>query len=266
MRFIGSALLTAILALPTAALSQTGRQSPDTTAQESAPAPRHDLSGIWYPGLGANGGFGQSFPSNEPPPFTPWAENKFKANRPSSGPREASTTTNDRYLQCDPPGIPRIFFLPRPLEIAYIPGRTLIFFETNNAWREIWTDGRELPKDPDPWWYGHSVGKWEDDFTFVVETVGFNDRTWLDSFGHPHSDALHLTERYSRRDHDTLVLTLTVNDPKAYTKPWMGEPRTYKLRPNWELEESYCTVEDERNYFKGVTLPAGLAPKPKSNK
>jgi hypothetical protein len=75
-----------------------------------------------------------------------------------------------------------------------------------------------------------------------------------------------VTERYSRRDHDTLVLTLTVNDPKAYTKPWMGEPRTYKLRPNWELEESYCTVEDERNYFKGVTLPAGLAPKPKSNK
>jgi len=230
-------------------------------AKPPTPAPHRDLSGIWYP-VGNNGGFGQSFPSKEPPPLTAWGKMTFDAAKPSSGPREASTTTNDPSLRCDPPGIPRIFFLPRPLEIAYIPGRMLIFYETNSTVREIWMDGRKLPEDPDPWWYGHSVGKWEDDFTFVVETLGFNERTWLDSFGHPHSDQLHLTERYTRREHDTLAVQITVVDPKAYTKPWVGEPRTYKPRPNWELEESYCSIEDEQNYFKGVTLPAGPASNP----
>ena len=254
-------VLAALLALSPVVLAQRPQPSDDAKSHATAPAPSHDLSGIWYPGLGGNGGFGQSFPSKDPP-FTAWGEKQFKANRPSSGPREAPSTTNDRYLVCDPPGVPRIFFLPRPLEIEYIPGRTIIFFETNNTWREIWTDGRELPKDPDPWWYGHSVGKWLDDYTFIVETVGFNDKTWLDSFGHPHSDQMHLTERYRRLDHDTMDVTFTVEDPKAYTKPWVGQPRTYKLRPAWEIEESYCTIEDERRYFNAVTVPA--APKTES--
>jgi hypothetical protein len=245
--------------------AQTNRQTPDANIPASAPATRRDLSGVWYP-VGSNGGFGQAFPSKQPPPFTAWGRKMFEAANPSSGPREASTSTNDPFLRCDPPGIPRIFFLPRPLEIAYIPGRTLIFYETHNTWREIWTDGRKLPADPDPWWYGHSIGKWEDDFTFLVETVGFNDRTWLDSFGHPHSDQMQLTERYTRPDQDTLVVQITVVDPKAYTKPWVGEPRTYKIRPKWELEESYCSIEDEEGYFNGVTLPAGPAPKPRSSK
>jgi hypothetical protein len=263
MRFVKFGVLLAFLFLPPAFYAQTATKMPDAKTQASPLAPPHDISGIWYPGLGGNGNFGQSYPSKEPPPFTAWGEKQFMANKPSSGPREDPTATNDKYLQCDPPGIPRVFFLPRPLEIAYLPGRTLMFFETNNTWREIWTDGRELPKDADAWWYGHSVGKWEDDYTFVVETIGFNDRTWLDSFGHPHSDQLHLTERYHRADHDTLILTLTVDDPKTYTKPWGSEPRTYKLRPTWELEESYCSIDDEQKYFKDVTLPAGETPKPK---
>jgi hypothetical protein len=257
--------VAALMAVSLAVVAQTGRQSPDTKAAPSAPAPRRDLSGIWYP-VGNSGGFGQAFPGTEPAPFTAWGKKMFDAAKPSSGPREASTTTNDPYLRCDPPGIPRIYFLPRPLEIANIPGRTLIFYETNSTVREVWTDGRKLPEDPDPWWYGHSVGKWEDDHTFVVETVGFNDRTWLDSFGDPHSDQMHLTERFTRPDHDTLIVQMTVADPKAYTKPWVGVPRNHKLRPNWELEESYCSIEDEQDYFKGVTLPAGPAPNSKSSK
>lgn len=246
-----------LLTSPALSQEHSNAKPGDAKSQPSGPARVRDLSGIWYPGLGGNGRFGQSYPSKTPPPFTPWGEEQFNANRPSSGPREDATNTNDKYLQCDPPGIPRVFFLPRPLEIAYLPGRTLMFFETNNTWREIWTDGRELPKDADPWWYGHSVGKWVDDYTFVVETVGFNDRTWLDSFGHPHSDQLHLTERYHRPDHDTLVITFTVDDPKTYKKPWVSEPRTYKLKPTWELEESYCSIDDEKRYFNDLTLPAG---------
>jgi hypothetical protein len=252
--------LATALAVAPVVRAQSGQQPTDTPDRPSASAPRRNLSGVWYPGSTS---FGQTFPSKEPPPFTVWGKKMFDNAKPSSGPREASTTTNDPFLHCDPPGIPRIFFLPRPLEIANVPGRMLMFFETDNTWREIWTDGRALPEDPDPWWYGHSVGKWEDDFTFVVETIGFNDRTWLDSFGHPHSEELRLTERYTRPDHDTLVVQITVVDPKAYTKPWVGEPRTYKLRPKWELEESYCAIEDEQNYFKGITLPAGPAPNPR---
>ena len=266
MRTFGLALLLAAALPPSpAALGQANPKADDKKTQPSPPAPDRDLSGVWYPGPGGNGNFGQSFPNNDPP-FTTWGEQQFKANRPSSGPREAPTTTNDRYLACDPPGIPRIYFLPRPLEIANIPGRTLIFFETNSTAREIWTDGRELPKDPDPWWYGHSVGKWVDEHTFIVETSGFNDKTWLDSFGHPHSDQMRLSERYRRLDHETMDVTFTVVDPKAYTKPWVGQPRVYKLRPTWELEESYCTVEDEQRYFNSVTLPAGPGGESKAGK
>jgi hypothetical protein len=90
-----------------------------------------------------------------------------------------------------------------------------------------------------------------------VESNGFNDKTWLDSNGHPHSDQMHLTERFRRLDRDTMDVTFTVDDPKAYTKPLVGQPRTFRTRPQWELEESYCTIEDEQRYFNTVTLPAG---------
>jgi len=278
MRYLNFTLVV-VATLALSVLGQATQQLDGKKAQPSGPAPPHDLSGLWYPsrgpagggrGAGAAGGEGGGFPPQSFPakdfPFTAWGEKQFNDNRPSSGPREAPTTTNDRYLVCDPPGIPRIYFLPRPLEIAYIPGRTLIFYETNNTYREIWTDGRELPKDPDPWWYGHSVGKWVDDYTFVVESNGFNDKTWLDSNGHPHSDQMQLTERFRRLDRNTMDITFTVVDPKAYTKPLIGQPRTFQTKPQWELEESYCTVEDEQRYFNTVTLPAGNGGESKPDK
>lgn len=260
-------MLAAVLALSPFVLSQAAQQAGGAKAggakaQPSGPAPPRDLSGIWYPGRPPAGVQEDHFPPQSLPskdfPFTAWGKQQFDANRPSSGPREDPTHTNDRYLVCDPPGIPRIYFLPRPLEIAYIPGRTLIFYETNNTYREIWTDGRELPKDPDPWWYGHSVGKWVDDYTFVVQSNGFNDMSWLDSNGHPHSDQMQLTETFKRLDRDTMELTFTVVDPKAYTKPLVSEPRFFQTRPKWELEESYCTIEDEQRYFNDVTVPAAI--------
>ena len=80
-------------------------------------------------------------------------------------------------------------------------------------------------------WYGHSVGHWEGD-TLVVESIGFNDKSWMDGAGHPHSEAMHVVERYRRVDHDTLELTMTIDDPKAYTKPWLSKsPKTFKLAP-----------------------------------
>src|SRR5438093_6440608 len=106
----------------------------------------------------------------------------------------------------------------------HIPGRILMFFEGQHTVREIWMDGRKLPDDPDPRWYGYSVGRWEGD-TLVVETAGFNDKTWLGAQGQPHSDEMRTIERYRRVDHDTIQFNLTIDDPKTYTKTWEAEPR-----------------------------------------
>ena len=147
-----------------------------------------------------------------------------------------------------------------PFEIVAVPGRILILYEDFQARRQIWMDGRPLPSDPDPTWYGYSVGKWDGD-TLVVDTIGFNDKTWLDGDGHPHSDAMRIEERYRRVSQDTLELTMKIDDPKAYAKPWLStEPKIFKLRPKLELMELPCVPENEENFLKTVREPA--APKP----
>ncbi len=222
----------------------------------------HDLSGVWLmdedryhqdPRL--YGG-----PSKVVPPLTPWGKEQFDAAMPGS---KAGTgdSDNDPILHCDPIGFPRIMG-PGPFEIVQLPGKIVMLFEDQLARRQIWTDGRSLPKDPDPTWYGYSVGKWQGD-TLVVDTVGLNDRSWMDGGGHPHSDLVHVVERFRRPNHDTLELSFTIDDPKAYTKPWVStEPKVYKLRPKLELLESPCVPEDEESFLKTVREPAA----PKSSK
>jgi hypothetical protein len=140
-------------------------------------------------------------------------------------------------------------------EIIQIPGRILLYFESDHVHREVWMDGRELPKDPDPTWYGYSVGKWDGD-TLVVDTIGFNDKTWIDSWGNPHSEDMRVVERYRRVDHDTLELKMTVIDPKAYTAPLVSSPKTFSLHPKYELVESLCVPEDEKTFLDRVREPA----------
>lgn len=109
-------------------------------------------------------------------------------------------------------------------------------------------------KDPDPRWYGYSVGKWEDDYTFVVQTIGMDERTWLDNAGNPHSPDLRVEERYHRVNNDTLELTVTIDDPKAYTKPWMPRNKLpLKLMPsNTDLMEMICSPTEAAAYKKLV--------------
>ena len=216
----------------------------------------HDLSGVWLmdedryhqdPRL--YGG-----PAKVVPPLTEWGKQQYDAATPGSK-VGTGDSDNDPILHCDPIGFPRIMG-PGPFEIVQLPGRIVILFEDQLARRQIWTDGRAVPKDPDLTWYGYSVGKWEGD-TLVVDTVGLNDRSWLDGGGHPHSDVMHVTERFRRPNHDTLELTLRVDDLKAYTKPWVGdEAKIYKLRPKLELLESPCVPEDEESFLKAVREPA----------
>ena len=231
------------------AFAQTGQQP----ARGKGPDP-HNLSGVW---IGKSDGK-SAVDTRLRPPMTPWAQARFDAAVPTLGPRDVPGKENDPILHCNPDGIPKLLGVPQPFEIIQIPGRMLMFFEHNRHWRTIWTDGRKLPDDPDPTWMGNSVGRWEGD-TLVVESNGFNDIPWLDFYGDPHSDAMHLTERYRRVDRNTLEIAVTINDPKAYTKVWVNPPKGYNLK-SWEIGEHYCVIEEEAAYENKIRLPAGGLP------
>ena len=197
--------------------------------------------------------------------MTPWGRARYEAAKPSYGPRavEASTDpvnpTTGTDAGCFPPGVPRIYIQPFPFEIIQIPGRVIELFEFDHHLRQIWTDGRQHPKDLDPTWMGDSIGRWEGD-TLVVDTVGFNDKTWVDRGGLPHSDQLHVIERIRRPSHDVLEVHFTIEDPKTYVKPWLGQ-RIYQLRPNWNIKEFICLDNiDYNNEF--IKVQEAGAPKP----
>ena len=228
-RFVGwIVVVTAVVGLWHVRPARTAQQVATAKTETATPIP--DLSGVWLerkfiPKMYLDGA----------PPLQPWAEAKFKA---------ADVTKNDPNLSCLPEGVPRVMFIPLPMEIIQIPGRVLIRQEAWNQFREIFTDGRQHPKDLDPTFMGHSTGKYEGD-ALVVDTVGFNERTWLDHVGLPHSDALHVVERIRRVDHNTLQDDFTIDDPKAFTKTWTAQ-QTYNLKPGWEIAEFVC----ENNKYK----------------
>ena len=205
-----------------------------------------DLSGVWL--QVGNITFDPADPQGKNAanlPFTPWGLSKYKTAKPAHGAyQNLAGVSNDPANQCFQPGLPRVYLQPYPMEIIQTPNRVVMLFEYGELFREIYMDGRQHPKDEDlrPMSMGHSVGHWEGN-TLVVDVVGFTDSTWLDRTGHPHSDQLHLVERFTRVDKDTLQDDLKFEDPKAYTKPWTGQ-KIFKLRPTWSLEEWAC--EDSR--------------------
>ena len=131
-----------------------------------------------------------------------------------------------------------------PFKMIQTPGVTLILFENQGHFRQVFTDGRGFPKETQPTWLGYSVGKWEGN-TFVVETTGFNDKTWIDDGGHPHSDAYHTIERFQRRDFGHMDFEITIDDPKTYTRPWKVS-MVFELFADNELLEAVC--ENERDF------------------
>jgi hypothetical protein len=145
-------------------------------------------------------------------PFRPSALSLYKE-------RLARESTGSPSERCRPKGIPAPMLPPVPFKIVQNPGLTIILFEEFNRFRQIFTDGRPPAKIDVPSWWGYSTGRWDGE-AFVVDTIGFNDKTWLDKVGHPHSDALHTSERFRRIDFGHMQLELTIDDPKAYTKPW----------------------------------------------
>src|SRR5579872_421013 len=249
------ALATIILAFAPAApaLAQTGKSSASPATSAPTQALSHDLSGVWMPYSIHMDGIDEKLR----PPLTPWGQAKFDAAAPLVGPRAVAGKENNPALHCEPEAVPKSLVLPNPFEIIQVPGRMFMFFEQYHLWRTIWADGRVLPTDPDPSFLGIAVGKWEGD-TFVVDTVGFNDKPWVDSYGNPRSEQMHLTERYRRLDHDTLEMQIIMDDPKAYTKTWVSPPQKFKLEPNWEIAEFFCVVDEENSYGDAVRKPAGV--------
>ena len=261
------AVLGAVLSLAPNTFAQSDKPSVSGKSSETPSALSHDLSGVWmqYPDGIVEGVPGMNaVDANVRPPLTPWGQARFDAAKPLVGPRAVAGQENAPILRCDPDGPPKLLNLPNPFEIVQIPGRMFMFFELGHVWRTIWTDGRLLPKDPDPTWLGYSVGRWEGD-TLVVETIGFNDKQWDDSFGNPRSEQTHLTERYRRLNHDTLEMQIIIDDPKAYTKVWVSPPKLHKLEPGWEIAEWFCVLEEHKAYDEVVRKPAGIAPTTKSD-
>jgi hypothetical protein len=151
----------------------------------------------------------------------------------------ATNSKDDPEGFCLPPGVPRMMYTPYPTEIFQLPERVVFVYEGGaHVWRNIWLDGRPQPKDPNPTYLGYSTGKWEGD-TLVVDTIGMNDRTWLDAAGHPHGEKLHVTEKFTRTDSNTLKVEATIDDPDYYTKPWTVV--TFATwYPNQEILEYIC--------------------------
>jgi hypothetical protein len=257
-RVVPAIALLMVFAWPAVLQAQTDSQVMTSKGQTASAAP--DFSGVWI--QVGNEGFDPADPQGKNSanlPFTTWGETQFQSNKPAHGAHQnPAGISNDPANQCFQPGAPRVYLQPYPMEVVQTPSRIVMLFEYGELFREIYLDGRNHPKDEDlrPMSMGHSIGHWEGD-TLVVDAVGFTDKTWLDREGHPHSDQLHLVERFRRVNHDTLEDEITFEDPKAYTKLWTGQ-KIFKLKPTWSLEEWAC--EDSVNFDeylkKTITNPA----------
>jgi hypothetical protein len=204
------------------------------------PAPRTadgkpDLSGMWLSNPKFNTDLATYFKGEVP--MTAWAKALYAERR-------ANDSRDDPDTYCLPDGVPRITAAGAlPSRIVQTPAMVAILHE-RSLFRQIFMDGRTLRKDPDPTWMGYSTGAWEGD-VLVVRTAGFNDKTWLDDVGHPHSESLNVIERYRRPDYGHLLVDITVEDEKAYTRPWTVT-QDFRLDPTGDLIEYVCS-ENERD-------------------
>jgi hypothetical protein len=211
----------------------------------AAPTPKTsegkpDLTGIWVVASGKY--LANIAVDGVEVPFRPEAAALYKKRRETN-------SVGRPTERCLPHSVPDAALVGYPFKIIQTPAQLVVLFEPFIDYRQIFTDGRTLPKDPQPTWMGYSVGKWDGD-TLVVDSSGFNDQTWLDDGGHPHSDALHVIERFRRMDFGHMELGITIDDPKMYTKPWTVTV-PYNLVPDTELIEYVCENEKDLVHMVG---------------
>ena len=237
---------------PTAGVPKSANGSPNLIAPTPrTPDGKPDLSGLWtmmcptangpvlcLPEIAVSREFadiGRSLDGGLP--YQPWAADAVKSRRAQNG-------KDDPFTHCLPGTVARIHTVPFLRKIVQTPGLLIFLSETNASYRQIFTDGRPLPDDSNPSWNGYSTGHWDGD-TLVVETNGFLDGQWLDRWGSPLTDQAKMTEKFRRVNYGTLEIALTVDDPKAYTKPWTIQ-LSQSIALNTELLDYIC-LENEKD-------------------
>jgi len=237
---IALALASSLYAQWPAYISKKAPRTADGKVELTAPAPRTaqgkpDLSGLW-----------EQYSEQQMPkylinlaadmkpdevPLKPWAAAVLRQ-------RQATNSVDHPGARCLPSGIPEKDAVPAPFKIIQTDDLIVILYESRTIFRQIFTDGRPLPVDPQPAWQGYSIGKWDGD-TMVVDSRGFQDNGWLDMAGHPATDQLHVIERFTRKNYGSMTIDITLDDPKAYTKPWSVHEAAHLL-PDGELIEHIC--------------------------
>jgi hypothetical protein len=223
-----------------------------------------DLSGVWQPEYSAPGEISRIFGGelknfavlgDDPTEFPKYFLNILVDIKPEDSPLRPEFAalfrnnaehkgTASPVVQCLPQGLPRADLTNyAPFKMIQTPEEIVVLYEVDNTYRQIHLDGRKLPADPQPSWLGYSVGKWEGD-TLVVSSIGFNDKSWLDVAGHPHSEDMRVEERFHRRDFGHTDLGITVDDPKMYTRP-ISFKITEVLVPDSDVLESVCNENEK---------------------
>jgi hypothetical protein len=246
---------------PTPGTPRTKDGKPNLSAKTPRLAGRPDLSGVWQVEAEAKGEIERMLgrdltvglvPGDPVDTFSKYFFNilaDFKPEEAPLRPEAAAIMRNRRQnaetpdQRCLPLGVPRAELISFPFKIVQTPGLIVMMYEQDNTRRQIYTDGRKLPADPNPTWLGYSVGHWEGE-TLVVESAGFNDQVWIDSAGHPTSESLHIQERFRRRDFGHMDLQVTIDDPKMYTKPFTFKV-TQLLLPDSDIFEYFCDENEK---------------------
>jgi hypothetical protein len=264
-RFIFVGLLFALTARCGLALAQIQSSVPAgqanvKNAESAGPAPKRDLNGAW---IGPNGPTKVTY--GDVPPMTPAGAARFKLNKPEG--EFTIAATNDPIVLCDPQGFPRVLTNRGVVEGAVwfvqIPNRILMLYQNQRTWRDIRMDGSVLPTTvnvtgaPDARFYGFSTGHWDGDYALVIDTTGVDDRTWLDQAGHPHSLGMRTEERYTRADDKHLGLSVSVDDPTIYTKPFELLKTTFIWLPKQDFPETLCVPSEALEYMNSMAKPTG---------
>src|SRR5688500_9303862 len=247
-----------------------GRPLTDPLAGKApGPAPARNIDGMWEPAEGPGAGIQANGPSSMPsdgksePPYTAEGKKVYDSHHALYGYRAVlPSLSNDPRDKCDPLGFPRAnFYQLRHTQFIQRANQVVIMYQFDKRYRVIWTDGRDFPKElPDFRWYGYSVGRWADPATFVVNTMGLigRERVWLDETGRPMSEEMTVEERFHRVNSHRMEITVTVTDPKFYSRPWVPMDKfPMKLQANdYDIIEMLCVPTDMESYHRDFADPA----------
>jgi hypothetical protein len=268
--------LLAAVAFSRSLRAQTAAASGTTASKaQGATSQIPDLSGDWSLD-NKKGGIGQSISLSDPQgklrgkepdiPYQPWALQKMLSEYPPTGPDTQYDKTTDPYIHyCEPLGIARVYMYPARTRFVQTADAVYILHEQGEQFRVVRLNSKH-PEDPDPQYWGDSIGWYQGRDTFVVDSVGFNDRSWLDQLGHPHTDKLHVIELYKLVDKDHIQLDMTIDDPGAYTKPFPSQ-RNF-TRPNVPFMQNpwVCSTRENQEHFDNLAKPAMTPSASNSNK